>query len=43
VSPRDGAPGEAVYQTGSLTASYVHLYFPTNPLAIAALLGGKVG
>jgi len=43
VSPRDGAPGEAVYQTGSLTASYVHLYFPTNPLAIAALLGGKEG
>ncbi|WP_454766854.1 cobyrinate a,c-diamide synthase [Cupriavidus campinensis] len=41
VSPRDGAPGEAIYRAGTLTASYVHLYFPSNPLAIAALLGGK--
>lgn len=39
VSPRDGGPGEAVYQAGSLTASYVHFYFPSNPAAIAAVLG----
>lgn len=40
VSPRDGSTGEAVYQAGSLTASYMHCYFPSNPAAIAALLGG---
>lgn len=40
ISPRDGSQGEAVYRTGALTASYVHLYFPSNPTAIAALLGG---
>ncbi|CAG9173575.1 Cobyrinate a,c-diamide synthase [Cupriavidus pampae] len=37
VSPRDGKPGEAVYRAGALTASYVHLYFPSNPDAIARL------
>ena len=40
VSPRDGSAGEAVYRAGSLTASYVHFYFPSNPAAIATLLGG---
>ena len=40
VSPRDGSSGEAVYQVGSLTASYVHFYFPSNPAATAALFGG---
>lgn len=34
---RDGAPGEAVYRTKRLTASYVHLYFASNPEAAAAL------
>lgn len=33
-----GADGEAVYRTGSLTASYFHAYFPSNPAAVAALL-----
>lgn len=28
---------EAVYRIGRLTASYVHLYFPGNPVAVAAL------
>lgn len=28
---------EAVYRIGRLTASYVHLYFPGNPTAVAAL------
>jgi cobyrinic acid a,c-diamide synthase len=32
-----GTPGEAVYKTGSLTASYFHAYFPSNPAAVAAL------
>ena len=34
---RDGAPGEAMYRTKRLTASYVHLYFASNPEAAAAL------
>jgi cobyrinic acid a,c-diamide synthase len=33
-----GAQGEAVYRVGSLTASYFHAYFPSNPAAVAALL-----
>lgn len=32
-----GAQGEAVYRVGSLTASYFHGYFPSNPAAVAAL------
>lgn len=36
----DGHEGEAVYRLGSLTASYVHFYFPSNPAAAARLLGG---
>jgi len=35
-----GAPGEAIYQIGSLTASYFHGYFPSNPQATAALFTG---
>lgn len=34
---RDGKPGEAVYRTGRLTASYLHLYFASNPAATARL------
>ena len=30
-------PGEAVYRHGSLLASYLHLYFPSNPAACARL------
>ncbi|NTV11348.1 MAG: cobyrinate a,c-diamide synthase, partial [Zoogloea sp.] len=33
-----GGRGEAVYRSRRLTASYVHLYFPSNPEAVAALL-----
>lgn len=33
----DGREGEAVYRNGRLSASYVHLYFPSNPAATAAL------
>lgn len=32
-----GAPGEAVYRAGSLTASYFHGYFASNPRAVAGL------
>jgi len=34
---RDGKPGEAVYRAGRLTASYLHLYFASNPAATARL------
>lgn len=30
-------PGEAVYRDGRLHASYLHLYFPSNPQAVARL------
>lgn len=32
-----GAPGEAIYRVGSLSASYFHAYFPSNPAAAAAM------
>lgn len=32
-----GTPGEAVYRDGRLHASYLHLYFPSNPHAVARL------
>jgi cobyrinic acid a,c-diamide synthase len=35
-----GAPGEAVYRVGSLTASYFHAFFASNPEAAAGLLLG---
>ncbi len=34
---REGQPGEAVYRIGRLTASYLHLYFASNPAATARL------
>jgi cobyrinic acid a,c-diamide synthase len=37
VKHSSGAQGEAVYRHGSLTASYFHAYFPSNPAATAAL------
>lgn len=33
----EGQPGEAVWRNGSLTATYVHLYFPSSPRATAAI------
>ncbi len=32
-----GTPGEAVYRDRRLHASYLHLYFPSNPQAVAGL------
>ncbi len=35
------APGEAIVRDGRLTATYLHLFFPSNPQAIAQLLGAE--
>ena len=37
VRKRGKNPGEAVFQEKQLTASYLHLYFSSNPPAIAKL------
>ena len=34
---RHPAPGEAIFREGGLTATYLHLFFPSNPEAVAAL------
>ncbi len=34
---RHPAPGEAIYRQGSLTATYLHLFFSSNPQAVARL------
>lgn len=34
------APGEAVYRHGSIVASYLHAWFPSNPVATARLFRG---
>jgi len=34
-------PGEAIYRMKNITATYLHLYFPSNPQAIAALFRGN--
>jgi cobyrinic acid a,c-diamide synthase len=36
----DGRNGEAIYRIGSMVASYVHWYFPSNPLLVASWLRG---
>jgi cobyrinic acid a,c-diamide synthase len=36
----DGGEGEAIYRRGPITASYVHFWFPSNPVAVAGLFGG---
>ena len=33
--------GEALYQQGSIHASYFHAWFPSSPEAVAHLLGGQ--
>ncbi|MES2538495.1 MAG: cobyrinate a,c-diamide synthase [Pseudomonadota bacterium] len=37
-----GDPGEAVYRSGALTASYFHTYFPSCPAAVANLFLGEL-
>lgn len=39
--PRHPAPGEAIYRKGSLTATYLHLFFPSNPPAVVSLFRGN--
>jgi cobyrinic acid a,c-diamide synthase len=39
-NPNGGKTAEALYQRGSLRASYVHHYFPSNPEAVAAFFAG---
>lgn len=39
---RHGSAGEAIYRIGSLTASYVHFWFASNPQATAALFGATL-
>ncbi|WP_416758480.1 cobyrinate a,c-diamide synthase [Roseateles sp. So40a] len=39
-NPNAGRAAERLYARGSLRASYVHHYFPSNPEAIAAFFGG---
>jgi len=41
VKTSTGGEGEAVYRIGSLSASYFHAYFPSNPVAVAALFGAE--
>ncbi|MBX2858922.1 MAG: cobyrinate a,c-diamide synthase [Cellvibrionaceae bacterium] len=41
VRQRHPAPGEAIFRRGRLTASYLHLFFPSNPQAIAALFNAQ--
>lgn len=38
---RHPAPGEAIFRAKGLTASYLHLFFPSNPRALAALFAAK--
>lgn len=37
VCPNGSSTHEGIYQSGSLTASYIHFYFPSNPQAVAQL------
>jgi cobyrinic acid a,c-diamide synthase len=39
---RHPAPGEAIYRNKKLTASYLHLFFPSNPSLIADLFTGQL-
>jgi cobyrinic acid a,c-diamide synthase len=39
---RHPAPGEAIYRNKNLTASYLHLFFPSNPSLIAELFTGQL-
>lgn len=39
----DGTPdgGEAVYRSGAIVATYMHMYWPSNPDAVVALFSGE--
>ena len=38
---KSGTPGEAVYHAGSVVATYLHGYWPSNPAFAAALFHGN--
>jgi len=38
---RHPAPGEAIYRERNLTATYLHLFFPSNPNAVASIFNGS--
>ncbi|ALT76097.1 cobyrinate a,c-diamide synthase [Paucibacter sp. KCTC 42545] len=40
-NPNGGRTAEALYQQGSLRASYIHHYFASNPAAVAAFFKGQ--
>jgi cobyrinic acid a,c-diamide synthase len=39
--PQSDARGEAVFRSGAITATYMHGYWPSNPLLTAALFEGR--
>jgi cobyrinic acid a,c-diamide synthase len=39
--PNGDTPGEAVYRAGSIVATYMHAYWPSNPAFTAALFHGE--
>jgi len=39
--PQGDAPGEALYRAGSIVATYMHAYWPSNPAFAAALFNGQ--
>lgn len=39
--PNHDAPGEAVFRAGSIVATYMHAYWPSNPAFTAALFHGE--
>ncbi|MFP3605154.1 cobyrinate a,c-diamide synthase [Paraburkholderia sp. SIMBA_053] len=39
--PQGDAPGEALYRVGSIVATYMHAYWPSNPAFTAALFNGE--
>jgi cobyrinic acid a,c-diamide synthase len=41
VHPQSGARGEAVFRAGSIVATYMHGYWPSNPAFAAALFHGE--
>lgn len=38
---QSGAPGEPLYRSGAIVASYLHSYWPSNPAFAAALFHGE--
>lgn len=40
--PYHPAPGEEIYRVGLVTASYIHLFFPSNPDAVSRIFSGEI-